>query len=490
MPVREPLTTIDTAWLRMDRPSNLMVICGMLLFSDKVDLDALKEVVRTRMLCFHRFLQRVVDRDAHPAWELDPQFDLDWHVRRMATSAIASLEELLSDLISTPLDPAKPMWQFHLVDLMEGGSAVILRIHHCYGDGFALMHVLDTMTDADPAAPHLPAGDIASGIDKRSAWERILGPVTERIGDALRLTERVVETGAGLLAHPSHAFAYGTTGYDLIHDSATIAVMTPDAPTRFKGSLGVRKRVAWTEPLSLFEVKAVGDAFGWSVNDVLLSCATGALRTYLSEQGDDVDDTEIRALVPVNCRPPGPVKELGNCFGLVFLDLPVGVANPFERVMEVHKRMEVLKRSQQPTVALGILAGMGVFPEGVKERVLESLAANASAVITNVKGASRPQFLAGKRIDDQVFWVPQSGGIGIGISILSYAGKVDFGVVTDVRRIPDPEHLARGFAKEFETLLLCALLAPPVQSTGPRRDDLTLNASRKVPDNRRPIQAT
>lgn len=464
MPARELLTSIDTAWLRMERPSNLMLICGMLLFADRIDQAVLKEVVRTRMLCFHRFRQRVVDRDTKPAWEEDPGFDIDWHVRHIRASGEAELADVLGGLMSTPLDASKPMWQFHLVDLGKGGSAVILRIHHCYGDGFALMHVLATMTDVDPAAPRLPAGDAAAATENRSAWERVLGPIAESFGDALRLTERAVETGLDLLVHPSHALVYGMAGYGLLQDSAIIATMRPDAPTRLKGALGVMKRPAWAAPLSLVEVKAVSDAFGCSVNDVLLACMAGALRAYLMAQGDEVDNLDIRALVPVNCRPPGPVTELGNRFGLVFLGLPVSVANPFDRMMEVKRRMGELKRSRQSTVALGILAGMGMLPEGIKERVLESLAANASVVITNVRGAPCPQFLAGRRIVRQVFWVPQSGGIGMGISILSYAGNVDVGIVTDAKRVPDPDHLMQRFTEEFETLLLCAMLAASIRS--------------------------
>jgi hypothetical protein len=134
--------------------------------------------------------------------------------------------------------------------------------------------------------------------------------------------------------------------------------------------------------------------------------------------------------------------------------------DPIERVHEVHKRMGKLKHSRQPLVALGILAGMGIAPEFIKENVLETLAANASAVITNVLGSEQPRYFAGKRIMRQMFWVPQSGGIGVGISLLSYAGQVSFGVVTDIRRVPDPDFIAKRFVAEFETLLLSALMMP------------------------------
>lgn len=457
---REPLSIIDAAWLRMDRPTNLMMICGMLMFEDRISIDALKEVVRTRLLCFHRFLQRVINQSGRPEWEMDPDFDINWHVSHVAVPADEGLEDLLSELISTPLDPGRPMWQYHLADLSGGRSAVILRVHHCYGDGFALTHVLNSMTDPSPDHPRLPASDVTGGGEARTAWERVLGPVTETLGDAIRAAEFVVGTGLDILTSPEHAVEYGKAGYALVRDAGIIANMTPDSPTRFKGPLGIMKRVAWARPLSLFEVKAVGDAFGCSVNDVLLACVAGTLRHYLQEQGDDVEGIEMRGLVPVNCRPPGRIRELGNMFGLVFLGLPLGIADPLERLLEVHRRMDELKHSKQPTVALGILAGMGVLPENLKESLLEALAANASAVITNVRGSSEPQYLAGKRIDRQVFWVPQSGGIGMGISILTYAGKADFGVVTDVKRVPHPDVIVSRFIDEFETLLYSALMMP------------------------------
>ncbi|WP_052452565.1 WS/DGAT/MGAT family O-acyltransferase [Noviherbaspirillum autotrophicum] len=461
--VRESLSYVDTAWLRMDRPTNLMMICGMLTFEDRLDLARVKEVVATRMLCFHRFRQRIVEQGGNPFWENDPEFDLSWHVRHIAVPHTAhALEDAVSDLVSTPLDRGRPMWQFHLIDDQRGGSALVLRIHHCYADGFALIHVLSCMTDTAPTLTHETAGDVGdngNGV-QRAAWERIFGPVSETMGDALRSAQSLFGIGQQLLANPLQVAGYARTGVDLAREAAYIATMKPDSHTRFKGPLGVMKRAAWAQPLSLFEVKAIAEAFACSVNDVLLACVTGALRSYLLARGDAVDGLDMRALVPVNMRPPGPITDLGNHFGMVFLDLPLGVEDRAERVLAVKRRMDELKHSQQPTVALGILMSMGMVPDAIREKTLEALAANASAVITNVRGTSEARFFAGKRIVRQVFWVPQSGGIGMGISILSYDGKVDFGVMSDVRRVPDPELIVTSFAAEFEALLTGALLMP------------------------------
>lgn len=456
---REPMSALDAAWLRMDRPTNLMMICAMMLFESRLDLHALREAIRTRMLCFHRFLLRVAGSPEAPCWETDPQFDLDWHVRRVALPpGRGALEELVGDLASTALDPRKPMWQFHLAEGAHA-SALILRIHHCYGDGFALLHVLDALTDADPAHPHAACGDGAPA-PPHSAWERLAGGVAESAGDALRAVFDAAGAGAAMLASPRDALALAAGAADLLQQAGTIAAMTPDAATSLKGELGVMKRVTWADPLALDDVKAVCAVFGCSVNDLLVACLAGALRAWLRERGEPVDGVALRALVPVNLRPPGPVHELGNRFGMVFLSLPVGIDDPLERMAEVRRRMDALKHSRQPLVALAILAAMGVAPESIKERVLETLAANASLVVTNVRGADTPRYLAGRRIARQMFWVPQSGGIGLGVSMLSYAGRVDVGVIADARRVPDPHALAPHFAAEFESLLLHALMLP------------------------------
>jgi WS/DGAT/MGAT family acyltransferase len=273
-----------------------------------------------------------------------------------------------------------------------------------------------------------------------------------------------------LLAAPLSALDAARSGAGLVVEAGVIAAMAPDAPTRLKGELGVMKRVAWAAPLALSEVKAVAGVLACSVNDVLVAGITGALRGYLQDQGDAVAGQQVRALVPVNLRPPGPLTDLGNRFGMVFLTLPIGIDDPVERVFAVQRRMALLKQSQQAQVALAILAGMGVAPEFLKERILAALAANASMVITNVRGPQEPHYLAGRRITRQMFWVPQSGGIGLGISILSYAGEVSCGVVADVRRMPDPADFAVRFGQQFEALLLRTLMMPwPGQGGAARR---------------------
>jgi WS/DGAT/MGAT family acyltransferase len=223
----------------------------------------------------------------------------------------------------------------------------------------------------------------------------------------------------------------------------------------------VGKRVAWAPPLSLTEVKAVGKALGGSVNDVLLSCAAGAMREYLTAKGDDVDGLMLRSLVPINLRPLERAYDLGNQFGILFLDLPIGIENPVERLYAVRANMSALKGSLQPVLTLGLLAAAGAGPKLLQEQLISILSRNATAVMTNVPGPQQPLWLGGAKIESMMFWVPQSGDVGMGASIISYDGRVQFGLITDRGLCPDPEQVVARFAGEFEKLVLTALLAPP-----------------------------
>ncbi|MFO1415437.1 MAG: wax ester/triacylglycerol synthase family O-acyltransferase [Burkholderiales bacterium] len=462
---REKMSAVDTAWLRMDRPHNLMMICGVLLFREKLSLPRLRKVIAERFVVFKRFRQHAVEMPGMAMWENDRHFDIARHVVHTALPGKAGkreLQDLVSRLATTPLDPARPMWQFHLVDNYDHGSALICRMHHSYADGIALVRVMLSMTDAGPKGP--PAMPFAprprAKRDPDDALGQMLAPLSGVMNTALKLGGTLVEKGVELWTDPTRAMALAGQGTALTAELAKLALMPQDSPTRFKGTPAVAKEVAWAPPLPLDDVKAIGRALGASVNDVLLSCVAGALRTYLVEKGDAVEDVVLRALVPVNLRPIEKAYKLGNQFGLVFLDLPIGIENPVERLYAVRANMNALKGSYQPILALGLLAAMGSGPRALQDVVLQMLARNATGVMTNVPGPQQPLYLAGARIDSLMFWVPQSGDIGMGVSIISYNGKVQFGLITDRGLCPDPEAISRRFDGEFEKLVLLTLMAP------------------------------
>ncbi len=462
---RQRISAVDTAWLRMDRPGNLMMICGVLIFRERIGLARLKQVVAERFMVFRRFRQRAVETPAMSFWETDGQFDLDHHVAHTALPGRAGkreLQALVSRLLSTPLDPARPRWQFHLVDNYDGGSAIVVRIHHCYADGIALVRVMLSMTDATADGP--PAMPFQARERRRAKSDdglaQLLAPLSGVLESARRIGGMLVDAGVGIWHDPAKAVELADKGSALTAAVAKLALMSQDSPTRFKGAAGVAKRVAWAEPLPLPEVKAIGKALGSSVNDVLLSCVAGALRDYLVARGDPVDGVMMRALVPVNLRPIESAYRLGNQFGLVFLELPIGIENPVERLYAVRANMNALKGSYQPILALGLLAAMGSGPKLLQDTLLSILARNATAVMTNVPGPQQALYMAGARIDKLMFWVPQSGDIGMGVSILSYDDAVQFGVATDRGLCPDPEKVIERFRAQFEQLVLTTLMSP------------------------------
>lgn len=461
----ERISGIDTAWLRMERPTNLMMITGVMIFAERLGYERLREVVETRFLKYHRFTQRAAQKAAGAFWETDPYFDINRHVLRTALPGRADkaeLQHLASDLMSTPLDFSKPMWQFHLVEDYQGGSAVILRIHHSYADGIALIHVLLALTDPASDTTPVPTPEVERAEEEEAGiFRRFFDPVDKAVHTTLKLGRGLLGEGVDMVKHPTHALDYARTGVRLTAEIARLALMNDDSRTRFKGDLGVSKRVAWAEPLSLDEVKTVGRALGGSVNDVLLAAVAGALRDYLVEQGDPVPaELQVRAVIPVNLRSQEKAAQLGNFFGLVFLTLPVGIANPLERVCEVRRRMNELKESFQPILALGLLGAAGMGPNRVQQSLLEMLSKKASAVMTNVPGPREPIYLGGARMAEMMFWVPQSGQIGMGVSILSYNNRVHFGLVADQKLVADPEAIIGRFAGEFEKLLLITLMSP------------------------------
>lgn len=452
------MSRVDTAWLRMERPTNLMMITGVLMFAEPLGLERLKRVVKQRFLAYRRFRQKAVETPAGAWWEDDPHFDLDWHVRLTALPGRAGkkeLERLASQIASTPLDKTKPLWQFHLVERYQGGSALISRIHHCYADGIALVQVLLSLTDTERKA--------GRGSDLARAWLKKDGArVARRVGALdryMKLGGQMLEKGMELYRDPSLAAVLAREGGEIAKELALALSLSDDPPTVLKGRLGVSKRTAWAEPLPLEEVKTVGRAYGCTVNDVLLTAAAGALRAYLIERGEAVDGLSLRATVPVNLRPLEHARKLGNHFGLVFLDLPVGEDNPARRLQRIAECMGRLKSGRQAAATFGALAAVGMAPAAVQSLALDLFSRKATAVATNVPGPQIPLYLAGSQIAEMMFWVPQTGEIGIGISILSYNGRVHFGLIADARLVPDPDAVIRRFRPEFEKLLYIALMA-------------------------------
>ncbi len=475
---REPMSKVDTAWLRMEKPTSLMMITGVMMFETPLDVDRFKRMLNDRFLAFRRFRQKAVDTPGGAYWEIDHDFDLDWHVRITALPGKVGQEELqrlASQLASTPLDYSKPRWQFHVVEKYGEGSALIMRIHHCYADGIALIQVLLSLTDVKPTEEDRAAlAKVWFQEDKGGVVERLLSPARKGLSQAMHLGGKAVEKGKELFNDPEQVAKLAHEGSEIARELAIAISLPDDPPTRFRGHLGVSKRCAWAEPMPLNDAKQLGKAMRCTVNDILLACASGALRGYLMDKGEDPTGLTIRATVPVNLRPLEHAKKLGNHFGLVFLNLPIGEANPLRRLELVAENMRELKRSRQAIVAFGLLAALGMGPSALQAPALEMFSRKATTVATNVPGPQMPLYFAGAKISDQMFWVPQTGSIGMGISILSYNGRVHFGLITDAKLVPDPENIIRRFSTELEKLLLIACMEDWSEPVTPADAEATL----------------
>ncbi len=468
MPAVERMSRVDTAWLRMDADANLMMIVGVWMLSPQLNVQQVRDRAAETLVKYRRFRQRVTEDTLGANWVDDEAFDIANHVvpetlaAKRGVSPLDSLKVRVAELTAQPLPRDRALWQFHVVeDFEKGRSALIARIHHCIGDGIALISVMLSITDGGKPPPARKKRETQEEPDWLS--DAILKPMSDITVKAIGLYGSGVAKSMDMLSNPAPLLgSVGATriGAQVVSDLAAFAMMSDDSPTRLKGKAQPGKQVAWGEPLPLEAVKTVAKALGVSINDVALSCVSGAIGAYLRSKGDDPTGQEIRAMVPVNLRPMEKAYQLGNKFGLVPLVLPIGVEHPIKRLYAVNARMSQLKGSYQPLLAFGVLAVAGLMIKPVQDLLLGIFAKKATAVMTNVPGPKDPLNFCGSKVEQVMFWVPQSGDIGMGVSILSYGGGVQFGLITDRVMCPDPEAIIAHFAPEFDKLLLLALMAP------------------------------
>lgn len=437
-----PMSPADAAWFHNDGPANLAIVTGVLLTGQPLDFATVRDVYRERLLAFPRFRQRVVERGvlvATPCWEDIAHFDIDQHLHHIGLPRPydeIALRALISDIASMPLDHGQPLWQAYVVDNVEGGSALIMRCHHCIADGTAMMRVARNLFDSKPGV-------------WRPTVSTLVPPPPE---------------GTGFMALVDTAIHVAARPQDVVEKAATLVagagmligelVKKPDPTSPLKGEFGMGKRVAWTSPVALRDVKAIGSPHGAKVNDVLVAAMTGALRSYLLGRGVDANHTTLRAMVPVDLRSPDHADPLGNAFGLVLLELPISTARSDQRLALTKVRMDALKRSSEPVAARALLDVLGRVPKAVEDFSNRLFASKASLVVTNVAGPSEVLYLAGVPIDRMLGWAPHPGTeLGMAISILSYRAMVTVTVISDAHLLPDPERIVEHFHHEFQVML-------------------------------------
>ena len=425
----ERLSPVDTAWLQMEQGKDPADILAIMMLDGEIDEARFRAELEQRLLVHARFRQRVVEPLlglAPPRWEDEPAFSLDAHLsrRRISPGNESGLSALMDELVNEPLDFGHSPWRVCIIDGEPAGTILFTQLHHCMGDGFALLNVLLSLAngtaDADGVPPPARAEQTAEGRKPAGVMA-----ATRRAGRQLR---------------------------DLAH----LVFLPFDPQTRLRGVLRGQRRVAWSNPIPLSTVKALAHARGATVNDVLMAALSGALRRYLSHYGDRPE--HFRAIVPVNLRRPGESidERQGNRFGLVFVDLPIDVADREMRLVAIKRSIDRIKASEEARVSLGLMNVLGRIPVFASHMVERVFGHKSTVVVTNVPGPSETLYLAGSRMLEMIFWVPHPSGLSCGISILSYSGNVRVGVRSDTAIVSDPERIAREFEKEILEWKGCA----------------------------------
>lgn len=282
---------------------------------------------------------------------------------------------------------------------------------------------------------------------------RLLLPPLTLASKGLNMTGKLLQEGVNLIDQPSRLVDAARYGVDAGMAFGKLLLIGADQETILRGECGVVKRAAWSQPISLEAVKAVGRSNQATVNDVLIAAISGGIRRYLESRDQPVDSLNIRAVVPYSIRPGDEINQLGNRFGLVFLDLPIGVRDIERRLQIIKYRMDRIKNTPEAAVAFGILQVTGMTSTQIESMIVNIFAQKATAVMTNVPGPKMPIYLAGKELAGMMFWVPQPGGLALGISIISYNAQVFVGVAGDAGLIPEPDEIVTAFHQEIESMI-------------------------------------
>jgi WS/DGAT/MGAT family acyltransferase len=317
--------------------------------------------------------------------------------------------------------------------------------------------VTQRLYDPAPGAKPLPPPRARGASIGKRAGKGLFAPAIDLIAEAARDAAGLA-AGAGMLLRE---------------------VLRPDdPPSPLKGNFALGKRVAWSQPVAVRDIKAIGKRYDAKVNDVLVAAMTGALRSYLKGRGVDVNHTTLRAMVPVDLRPPERIGQLGNEFGLVLLDLAVTEARTDRRLALTQARMDALKRSPEPLATKALLNLLGRGPKLLEDLSNDMFGRKASVVMTNVVGPADVLYLAGVPIDRILPWAPHPGKqLGMAVSILSYRGMASLTVIGDAHLVPDPETITGEFNREFKKMLkgataaakVPAKKAPAKKAPAPRR---------------------
>lgn len=454
---RDRLTGLDASFLHLERGSVHMHVASCQVFEGPLpDPQGFEDHVAGRLHLVPRYRQRlafVPFEQGRPVWVDDPHFNVRFHVRHSALpppGSEAELKRLCGRVFSQRLDRARPLWEIWLVEgLDDDRFAVLSKVHHALVDGISGVDITNVMFDAsaDPAPTPEPS----------QPWvPRPLPSEAQLLADAL-LERAIAPTEAlrgvrHLLRAPRNVAARVGRDVAAFGAFALPGASRPAPSTPLNVPIGPHRRFEWARgDLPLF--KAIKDALGGTVNDVVLTVVAGALGRFLRARGEPTDDVVVKALVPVSVRAEVDQGALGNKVAAMWAPLPVGLEDPRECFEVIHEAMAGLKESGQAVGAQILTELTGFAPPTIMAQAarLQARQRFFNLVVTNVPGPQFPLFLMGRRMEAIYPLVPLAGNQALGIAILSYDGALDFGLNADFDAMPD--------LAELTTMLEDAILA-------------------------------
>jgi diacylglycerol O-acyltransferase len=459
MTENQRLSVLDSSFLYMERPSVHMHVAGLVILDPatrqggRLHRDDLAEVIQRRIHLVPRFRQRVVFPPfgvGRPLWVDDEDFDIDFHLRRAALPAPGGrreLAEFVQRVHSRPLDRTKPLWEMYLIEGLEDGYVGVLsKSHHAMIDGLSGIDLATVMFDPTPEAQRIEAGPwhpspppSRTDLLVSSAVDTVTHPLrsaTATAGRAIRAPRDFLE-GAGRLM--------GGLGSLLSLGAA------PRGP--FNVPVGPNRRFAMAE-FPVDEAKAVKNALGGTVNDVILATVTGALRRLLRSRGQPIKGVTLRAMVPVSTRDHSKQSALGNQVSMFFADLPVGTSSPVGRLRKISEATRELKSSHQAVAATALINAAQWTPP-----TLHALAARLltrqrviNVVVSNVPGPQVPLYLDGARLLVAYPVMPIGEAMALSVAVTSLSGTMGFGFTGDWDAVPDIDVLSGGLLESIEEL--------------------------------------
>jgi WS/DGAT/MGAT family acyltransferase len=469
------LTALDSSFLHMEDnlPSHMHVASVTIFDGDPPPYDEFVEGLASRLHLVPRYRQKLAFvplNQGRPRWVDDPTFNISYHVRATALPPPGGEEELRAlagRVFSQRLDRDKPLWEVWLVERLEGNRfALLSKTHHALVDGVSGADLMTVMFDVspEPTPPPVP----------REVWHASPLPShSELLAEALveRATEpaEIVRTLRHAVRGPRE-FARNTL--EAVGGLTALArgTLRPAPASPYNGEIGPHRRFTWVR-VSLADLKAIKNALGGTVNDVVLATVTGALRRHLHSRGVSTQDLTLRALVPVSVRSDLEQGALGNRVAAMMAPLPVWCENPAVRLDVIQDAMHNLKSSGQ-AVGAEVLTRIGGFAPPTIMAQATRMAARQRAfnlVVTNVPGPQFPLYVQGHELLDVFPMVPLAMNQRLGIALMSYNGAINFGLIGDYDSMPDLEDVARDLAASLEELAETAGVTLSEVGIGPAR---------------------